>query len=56
MPVDEQGDPFGLIESMFEDLFRDSLDGKQPPAGYRLWGYKLVRSDRRAGEIGRAHV
>lgn len=49
MPVDEQGDPFGLIESMFEDLFRDSLDGKQPPAGYRLWGYKLARSDRRAG-------
>jgi hypothetical protein len=49
MPVDEQGDPFGLIESMFPDLFRDSLDGKQPPAGYRLWGYKLVRSDRRAG-------
>lgn len=49
MPVDEQGDPFALVESMFQDLFRDSLDGKQPPAGYRLWGYKLVRSDRRAG-------
>jgi len=49
MPVDEQGDPFGLVESMFQDLFRDSLDGKPPPADCRLWGYKLVRSDRRAG-------
>lgn len=49
MPVDEQGDPFVLAESMFPDLFRDSLDGKQPPEGFRLWGYKLVRSDRRAG-------
>jgi hypothetical protein len=49
MPVDEQGDPFALAELLVQDLFRDSLDGKQPPAGFRLWGYKLVRSDRRAG-------
>ncbi len=49
MPVNEQDDPFGLVESLFQDWFRDSLDGKPPPAGYRLWGYKLVRSDRCAG-------
>jgi hypothetical protein len=49
MPADEQGDPFKLAESLFQDWFRDSLDGKPPPTGYRLWGYKLVRSDRCAG-------
>jgi hypothetical protein len=49
MPADEQGDPFELAESLFQDWFRDSLAGKPPPAGYRLWGYKLVRSDRCAG-------
>jgi len=49
MPVNEQDDPFGLVDSLIQDSFRDSLDGKQPPAGYRLWGYKLVRSDRCAG-------
>jgi hypothetical protein len=38
-----------VAESLFQDRFRDSLDGKPPPAGYRLWGYKLVRSDRCAG-------
>jgi hypothetical protein len=49
MPADEQGDPLGLVDLLYRDSFRDSLAGKQPPAGYRLWGYKLVRSDRRAG-------
>ncbi len=49
MPADEHGDPFELAESLFQDWFRDSLAGKPPPAGYRLWGYKLVRSDRCAG-------
>jgi hypothetical protein len=49
MPVEKQGDPFGLAGSLVRDWWRDSLAGKQPPAGYRLWGYKLVRSDRRAG-------
>ena len=49
MPADKQGDPFELAESLFQDWFRDSLAGKPPPAGYRLWGYKLVRSDRCAG-------
>ena len=49
MPADEHGDPFELAESLFQDWFQDSLAGKPPPAGYRLWGYKLVRSDRYAG-------
>jgi hypothetical protein len=49
MPVDEQGDPFGLVDSLFRNWFRDSLAGKQPPADCRLWGYKLARSDRSAG-------
>jgi hypothetical protein len=47
--ADDQGDPFNLAESLFQDWFRDSLAGKPPPAGYQLWGYKLVRSDRCAG-------
>ena len=49
MPEDEQADLFGLAGSMPRDWFRDSLAGQQPPEGYRLWGYKLVRSDRSAG-------
>jgi hypothetical protein len=49
MPTAGHDDPFELAESLFQDWFRDSLAGKPPPAGYRRWGYKLVRSDRRAG-------
>jgi hypothetical protein len=49
VPTEEQGDPFELIDSLFQDWFRDSLAGKPPPGGYRLWGYKLVRSDRCVG-------
>lgn len=49
VPAEEQGDPFQLIDSLFQDWFGDSLAGKSPPGGHRLWGYKLVRSDRCAG-------
>ena len=37
MPADEQGDPFGLVDSLFPDWLGGSLAGKQPLAGYRLW-------------------
>lgn len=46
---EEHDDLFGLAGLLGPDWWRDSLGGKQPPAGYQLWGYKLVRSDRRAG-------
>lgn len=39
----------GLTGTLFENRFRDSLAGEPPPDGYQHWGYKLVRSDRRAG-------
>ncbi|HEX7162955.1 MAG TPA: hypothetical protein VF223_17195 [Trebonia sp.] len=43
MPEDEQGDPFGLIDSLFQDWFRDSLAGKQPPATFRGCALSLRR-------------
>lgn len=49
MPAGGRGDLPGVPGSLFRDWFRASLAGERPPAGFQLWGYKLVRSDRRAG-------
>lgn len=52
-PQDDPGpaldDVLDMPGGIFRDRFRESLAGKPPPDGYRLWAYKLVRSDRRAG-------